>query len=132
MHRQFQQVCIIEKSKWVQHEHHGSLIVDVITVSGKTAAWAKGDVIETVKSKPETRLFTRQQTVSVFVQRLWPRRKGPREAGLWRGLANRRLKMHVCDSLTIWSGLPGRVRKISVIYCLFVFTVQSSDEFLMP
>lgn len=37
-----QRVCIIERSKWVQDEHHGSLIVNVFTVSGKTAVWAGG------------------------------------------------------------------------------------------
>lgn len=62
MHRQFQRVCIIERSKWVQDEHHGSLIVNVITVSGKTAVWAKeGEIIEMVKSKLKTSLFTQHQ-----------------------------------------------------------------------
>lgn len=37
-----QRLCIIERSKWEQDEYHGSLIVDVFTVSGKTAVWAKG------------------------------------------------------------------------------------------
>lgn len=62
MHRQFQRVCIIERSKWVQDEHHGSLIVNVITVSGKTAVWAKeGEIIEMVKFKLKTSLFTQHQ-----------------------------------------------------------------------
>lgn len=62
MHRQFQRVCIIERSKWVQDEHHGSLIVNVITVSGKTAVWVKeGEIIEMVKSKLKTSLFTQHQ-----------------------------------------------------------------------
>lgn len=62
MHRQFQRVCIIERSKWVQDEHYGSLIVNVITVSGKTAVWAKeGEIIEMVKSKLKTSLFTQHQ-----------------------------------------------------------------------
>ena len=51
MHRQFKRLCIIERSKWVQDEHQGSLIVNVITVSGKTAVCAKGEIIEMVKSK---------------------------------------------------------------------------------
>lgn len=51
MHRQFQRVCIIEKSKWVQDEHHASLIVNVITVSGKTAVGGNREIIEIVKSK---------------------------------------------------------------------------------
>ena len=62
MHRQFQRVCIIERSKWVQDEHHGSLIVNVITVSGKTAVWVKeGEIIEMVKSKLKTSFFTQHQ-----------------------------------------------------------------------
>lgn len=61
MHKQFQRVCIIERSKWVQDEHHGSLIVNVITVSGKTAVWARGKIIEMVKSKLKTSLFTQHQ-----------------------------------------------------------------------
>ena len=62
MHRQFQRVCIIERSKWVQDEHHGSLIVNVITVSGKTAVWVKdGEIIEMVKSKLKTSLVTQHQ-----------------------------------------------------------------------
>lgn len=60
MHRQLQRVCIIERSKWVQDEHHGSLIVNVITVSGKTAR-AEGEIIEMVKSKLKTSLFTQHQ-----------------------------------------------------------------------
>lgn len=61
MHRQFQRVCIIERSKWVQDEHHGSLIVNVITVSGKIAVWARGEIIEMVKSELKTSLFTQHQ-----------------------------------------------------------------------
>ena len=45
----------------MQDEHHGSLIVNVITVSGKTAVWARGEIIEMVKPKLKTCLFTRQQ-----------------------------------------------------------------------
>lgn len=37
-----QRLCIIERSKWEQDEYHGSLILNVFTVSGKTAVWAKG------------------------------------------------------------------------------------------
>lgn len=37
-----QRLCIIERSKWEQDEYHGSLIVNVFTVSGKTAVRAKG------------------------------------------------------------------------------------------
>lgn len=51
MHRQIRRVCIIERSKWVQDEHHGSLIVNVITVSGKTRSLGRGEIIEMVKSE---------------------------------------------------------------------------------
>lgn len=58
MHTQFRKACITERSGWVQNEHHGSLIVNVITVSGKTAVWVAGSggvgwwgVIEVVESK---------------------------------------------------------------------------------
>lgn len=61
MHRQFQRVCIIERSKWVLDEHHGSLIVNVITVSGNTSVWARGEIIEMVKSELKTSLFTQHQ-----------------------------------------------------------------------
>lgn len=64
MHRQFQRVCIIERSKWVQDEHHGSLIVNVFTVSGKTEVWARGKIIEMVKSKLKTSMFTQQLLLS--------------------------------------------------------------------
>lgn len=40
--RAIQRLCIIEKSKWEQDEYHGSLIVNVFTVSGKTAVWVDG------------------------------------------------------------------------------------------
>lgn len=69
MHRQFQRVCIIERRKWVQDEHHGSLIVNVIIVSGKTAVGAKGKIIEMVKSKLKTLLFTQRQLL--LSRRTW-------------------------------------------------------------
>lgn len=65
MQRQFQRVCIIERSKWVQDEHHGSLIVNVITVSGKTAVGARGEIIEMVKSKTKDFLVYSATTVTV-------------------------------------------------------------------
>lgn len=49
----------------MQHEHHGSLIVNVITVSGKTAVWAKGEIIEMVKSKTKDFLVYSAPTVTV-------------------------------------------------------------------
>lgn len=67
MHRQLQRLCIIERSKWVQDEHHGSLMVNVITVSGKTAVCARGEIIEMVKSKLKTSLFT-QHKLLLFSQ----------------------------------------------------------------
>lgn len=36
-----QRLYIIERSKWEQDEYHGSLIVNVFTVSGKTAVWVR-------------------------------------------------------------------------------------------
>lgn len=59
-----QRVCIIERSKWVQDEHHGSLIVNVFTVSGKTAVWARGKIIEMVKSKRKNSFVYSATTVT--------------------------------------------------------------------
>lgn len=58
---QFQWVCIIESSKWGQNERHGSLIVNMITVSGNTAVWTTREIIEMVKSEGKICLFTHHQ-----------------------------------------------------------------------
>lgn len=42
----------------MQDEHHGSLIVNAFTVSGKTAVWSRGKIIELVKSKDFLRLLS--------------------------------------------------------------------------
>lgn len=47
----------------MQEEHHGSLIVNVITGSGK-----RGSIIELVKSKQKTSSFYSAPTVSVRIK----------------------------------------------------------------
>lgn len=48
----------------MQDEHHGSLIVNVFTVSGKTAVWARGKIIEMVKSKRKNSFVYSATTVT--------------------------------------------------------------------